>query len=330
VRGDRWPSAAEHERVAAGNGPPVLWQHVELFHLRYFVLVAEELNFSRAARRLHMAASPLSQRIKDLEHELGAELFERNTHRVALTPAGAALVPLARDVVERFTSLPWRLRQAVRTRHGTVFVGIPRGLHPALRERLGRLERLAGDGFTLKRWPGSSSDLAGAVHEGKLAMALVHLPVSDDALEVIEVMAERLGAVVPADRFAGRESVRLRDLSDLSYIGTSADLSQKYFEQLDRDLAAFGVRKRLRLDQSDYGSVAELVSGGIAFSVSMLDPASPMQMYTMDNVAVLPFEDFDRELVTGLAWRKDRADLDGDLAELVELARSVFAEELPS
>jgi len=181
----------------------------------------------------------------------------------------------------------------------------------------------------VKRWPGSSSDLADAVHAGKLAMALVRLPVPDDTLEVTEVMSERLGAVVPADQFAGRESVRLRDLADLSYLGTSADLSQKYFEQLDRDLAAAGIRKRLRLEQSDYGSVAELVSGGIAFSISMLDPASPMQMYNLDNVAVLPFEDFDRVLTTGLAWRRDRADPGGDLAELVDSARSLLAEELP-
>jgi DNA-binding transcriptional LysR family regulator len=72
-----------------------------MLHLRYFVAVAEELNFSQAARRLHMAASPLSQRIKDLERELGHELFERTTHRVDLTPAGAALLPMARDILER-------------------------------------------------------------------------------------------------------------------------------------------------------------------------------------------------------------------------------------
>ncbi|MFD0508420.1 LysR family transcriptional regulator [Streptomyces chiangmaiensis] len=80
--------------------------YLEMFHLRYFVAVAEELNFSAAARRLHMAASPLSQRIRDLEKELGHRLFERDSHSVTLTPAGEALLPLARDVLE--PSMPCR------------------------------------------------------------------------------------------------------------------------------------------------------------------------------------------------------------------------------
>jgi hypothetical protein len=93
--------------------------HVELLHLRYFVAVAEELNFSAAARKLHMAASPLSQRIKDLEHELGRRLFDRSTHHVELTEAGAALLPIARDVLDRVGSIRWQLDQATKptTRH---------------------------------------------------------------------------------------------------------------------------------------------------------------------------------------------------------------------
>lgn len=101
-----------------------------MFHLRYFVAVAEELNFSAAARRLHMATSPLSQRIKDLERELDHRLFERDTHRVALTPAGEALLPIARDVLEQITSIPWRLHEAAAPGRSTLFVGIPSGVHP--------------------------------------------------------------------------------------------------------------------------------------------------------------------------------------------------------
>src|SRR4051794_14934776 len=149
-----------------------------MFHLRYFVAVAEELNFSQAARRLHMATSPLSQRIRDLERELRVELFVRSTHGVRLTPPGAALLPLARNLVDEFNSLTWRVRQAANPPRTTVFVGIPPGLHPVLREKVRLLEQRSADSVELSRWPGSSGDLVTAVRDASLGLALVRLPVT--------------------------------------------------------------------------------------------------------------------------------------------------------
>lgn len=299
---------------------------VDMLHLRYFVAVAEELNFSQAARRLHMAASPLSQRIKDLERELGHELFERTTHRVDLTPAGAALLPMARDVLERVNSIPWRLSEAVRPRLDRLFMGMPAGVHPLLRERVRLLEGACREVCELKRWPGTSADLADAVRDGRLAMALARLPVSDPALEIIEVMHEVLGAAVPADRFAGRASVTLEELADLSYVATPTDATPAYFEEVDARLNSVGVKKRIRIKMADYSGSSELISSGIAFSMTMLSPESPMHLYRLDNVAVLPVEDFQPTLITGLLFRADRANADGDLSEVAVLARRIFDE----
>jgi DNA-binding transcriptional LysR family regulator len=297
-----------------------------MLHLRYFVAVAEELNFSRAARRLRMATSPLSQRIKDLERALQVELFVRSTHKVSLTPAGTALLPLARDLIERFNSLPWQIRQAAELPRQRVFIGMPPALHPMLRERVRMLEQLCPAPVELKRWPGSSMELIQAVRDARLGLALVRMPVDDPALEVTEVFAERLGAVVPAAQFVGSTAVRLSELAHLAYASMFADATPAYFEQIDAALNTAGVRERIRLSISDYSGVAELISSGLAFSISMIDPASPMQKYKLDGVAFLPFDGFDPTLSTALIWRKDRVTPGADLEELVGAATRVFAE----
>lgn len=299
-----------------------------MLHLRYFVAVAEELNFSQAARRLHMAASPLSQRIKDLERELGQTLFARTTHHVELTPAGAALLPLARDILERVNALPWRLREAVRPQRTTLLIGMPSGVHPALRARVRELEGACTEAYELKRWPGRSTGLAGAVRDGRLALALARLPVADPALGVLGVMRERLGAAVPADRFEGRESVTLDELKQLPYVATAAEAMPACFDEIDARLNSAGLKKRIRINSSDYAGTSELVSGGLAFSLTMLSPESPMHSYRLDNVKVVPVVDFRPELATGLLFRKDRAESGGDLADLVAAARRIFADEL--
>nr|WP_225953261.1 LysR family transcriptional regulator [Kibdelosporangium phytohabitans] len=298
-----------------------------MLHLRYFVAVAEELNFTAAARRLHMATSPLSQRIRDLEHELGQRLFDRDTHHVRLTAAGETLLPIARDVLDQVNSIPWRLREATGPRHGTMLLGMPAGIHPDLRARVNTLAERISDRVDLKRWPGVTSALIDAVRDGKLALTLARLPVGDPALDQLPVMSERLGAVVSATRFAGREAVTLAELSDFTYVSAPPEVLPPYFDVLERELADRGVRKRMKLTGTDYSGVSEVISSSAAFGFSMLDEDSPMRGYRVADVTVLPVTDFPAHMETGLVWRRDRAD-GGDLDDIVAIAREVFGEPI--
>ncbi|MBG0855218.1 LysR family transcriptional regulator [Streptomyces spinoverrucosus] len=301
---------------------------MELLHLRYFVAVAQELNFSTAARKLHMAASPLSRRIKDLESELGHRLFDRDTHHVTLTAAGSALLPIARGVLEQCDSIQWRLDEAIRPQRTTLLLGVPSGIHPDLRERIDAFAERVGDRIEIKRWPGATERLIDAVCDGRLAMTLARLPVGGDpALEHVPVMSERLGAVVPLDRFSGRESVALAELAELSYVGPPPTMTNAYFRGLDQQLSDLGIKKRIKLNSAAFDGVSEIVSSGLAFSISMLDPRSPLQNYQMSNVTILPFSDFHPKMETGLFWRQDRAH-GGDLEEVAATAREIFAEPL--
>ncbi|MDA3628726.1 LysR family transcriptional regulator [Saccharopolyspora sp. WRP15-2] len=295
---------------------------MEMFHLRYFVAVAENLSFSKAARQLHMATSPLSQRVRDLERDLGSVLFERDSHHVQLTEAGAALLPIAKDVLGRFDDIPWRLRQATGPQRPEVYIGIPPGLHPSLRERLKSFEQRCADECDVKRWPGSSSDLLAGVQRGELAMALVHLPVHAEGIEVFEVMREPLGAVLPASEFGSRTSVSLHELVDHTYVSPAARMLPSYFDEVEVRLRAAGIHRRMALNTGDYGSTSEFVANGGAFTISMLDPESGMQKHRNENTVVLPFEDFDAAMATGLIWRQDRTEDHCDLRRFIESAKS--------
>nr|WP_042179035.1 LysR family transcriptional regulator [Kibdelosporangium sp. MJ126-NF4]CEL13594.1 LysR-family transcriptional regulator [Kibdelosporangium sp. MJ126-NF4]CTQ99280.1 LysR-family transcriptional regulator [Kibdelosporangium sp. MJ126-NF4] len=300
---------------------------MEMLHLRYFVAVAEDLNFTAAARRLHMATSPLSQRIRDLEHELGQRLFDRDTHHVTLTQAGETLLPIARDILDQVNSIPWRLRESTGPRRETMFFGMPTGVHPDLRARVNTLAERVRDRIDLKRWPGVTPALIDAVRAGKLALTLARLPVGDPALAHLPVMSERMGVVVSAAQFAGRDSVALAELTDFTFVTAPPDVTPSYFDKLERDLVDRGIKKRVTLTSTDYSGVSEVISSGSAFSFSMLDEDSPMRGYRVADVVVLPVTDFEAHLDIGLVWRRDRAD-GGDLADLVDTAREVFADLL--
>ena len=102
---------------------------MELRHLRYFVAVAEDLNFTHAAARLHLAQPALSSQIKDLEEEFQVELFERGRRGVQLTRAGKLFFSRARSILEQASRAAEETRNAAGLLTGTLTVGYPSGLH---------------------------------------------------------------------------------------------------------------------------------------------------------------------------------------------------------
>lgn len=164
---------------------------VELRQLRYFVAVAEELNFGRAAERLHIAGPSLSQQIKGLERELKVLLFERDRRSVRLTPAGAALLPGTRALLAQADELRRQASGLVRSE--PVRIGYVKWCPPDLAEMAAEVARIRVD-----TWVMPSHAQAARVAEGSLDLAICWLQTTDLAqmgLQARLIGADRLYAV---------------------------------------------------------------------------------------------------------------------------------------
>ncbi|WP_062211460.1 LysR family transcriptional regulator [Streptomyces sp. NBRC 109706] len=191
---------------------------MQLQQLRYFVAVADTRHFTRAARREHVAQPSLSQQIKALERELGAELFHRARGHISLTDAGVALLPLARRILADTETARREVQEVARLRRGRVRLGAPPSLCASLVPDVLRDFRDSYPGVELLVHEDGSQDLVRALAAGQLDLALVITPLSGQApaLTTDELLREELVVISsPTERDplpAG--PIRIQDLRD--------------------------------------------------------------------------------------------------------------------
>jgi LysR family transcriptional regulator, hca operon transcriptional activator len=199
---------------------------VELRHLRYFVAVAEELSFTRAAARLHTAQPSLSQQIRRLEKAVGVKLLDRSRHHVALTNAGRIFLHQARDILGRVEHAGRLARQAAEGQVGDLSVGtfpsadvrILPALRPLVAEHLPDLRLVLHSKYAIEPLSG--------LQAGTLDVAFMRGPAEAVGLEVIELLRERIVLVLPSHHaLARRKKIPVKILDDLPCITMERSLS---------------------------------------------------------------------------------------------------------
>lgn len=233
---------------------------IELRHVRAFVAVAEELNFRAAAERLSVSQPPLSRTIAQLESLLGRSLFARSRQGVALSAAGAALLPRARrllEAVERtFLDLPdsaTSTRTAVGPRVGVFFA-----VHPGAQADLKTAIGAAGIEV------GRTHELTAAVRQGRLDAALVMLPAPTSGLAVQEIGQAEMHAAIPSSHpLARRRTLAVSDLDafpKLLFLGRRQNAP--LYAHLDDALRRRGLTTpRYSVPRDTYSGVAQIAAG---------------------------------------------------------------------
>ncbi|MCH0539748.1 LysR family transcriptional regulator [Streptomyces sp. MUM 203J] len=182
--------------------------------LVYFVAVAETRHFTRAAERVHVSQPSLSQQIRALEKELGAELFSRARGNIALTDAGEALLPLARRILADADTARHEVQELAQLRRGRVRLGATPSLCTGLLPEVLRAFHDLYPGIRLLVEEGGSHDLVRELARGALDLALVVLPLPapSPALTTVELLQEDLVVVSSAADPAPRRPLRIADL----------------------------------------------------------------------------------------------------------------------
>ena len=278
-------------------------EFMELRHLRYFVAVADEMNFRRAAQRLHVSQPPLSRQIHDLEDELGTKLFDRAKQKLALTPAGEAFLKEARQILSQVQRASQLAKAASRGEAGQLSVAIlpPIGglfLPPAIRAFRERFPVV--DLNVLELAPQAQIM---ALLDRRIDLGFVPLPVIKLApdLEFETVREVELMAVLPSGhRLAKQRRLALAKLARDPFVllnRSAAAMLHDWILNLCRE-AGFEAQV-IKLADSP-SSILELVASG--FGVSLLPDL--FQRYPSD-VVFRPLPPKTPKLQLSLAWRRD-------------------------
>ncbi|HEX7901543.1 MAG TPA: LysR substrate-binding domain-containing protein [Planctomycetota bacterium] len=182
-------------------------------HQRYFVAVAEELHFGRAAERLRISQPALSKQIRGLEEELGTELLWRTKRSVRLTPAGVAFLRSSRDVLGRMDRAVHEARGIGRGELGSVTLGYMSGASVRLVPRIVRAFRARHPKVEVRLTQFMPPDHAEVIRDGRVDVGLLHLPPAPEDLAVERLAEESFLIALPARHpLAKRSSLSLRDL----------------------------------------------------------------------------------------------------------------------
>jgi DNA-binding transcriptional LysR family regulator len=298
---------------------------MELRHLRYFVAVAEELHFRRAAERLHVAQPAVSEQVRKLEQELGVTLFERTNRSVQLTEPGAALLGDARRVLRLADAAQQSARGAhergtVRLRVGYVAAALPAAVPRALQAL-----RISATRPETTLESGCAVDLIDGVRDGSLDAAVVPLPVPANKLRVLRLGNQHAVAALPiTHRHSRMASISLARVAPEGLMVLPREANRPLYDGIIAACRAARLAPSL-FELPDHDVERGLLAVASGAGIVLL-PESVTERYATPGVRFVPVTDSQAAFCTGVVTRRDTnhvptASFLRALSRIVELPR---------
>lgn len=272
---------------------------MELRQLKYFVTVASELNFSRAANKLYITQGTLSQQIKQLESELETELFTRTSHNVELTEAGAELLPLAKRTIEDSAACQLRISDLRCALAGTLNIGVTHSFAGLLTGTLREFVK-AHKGVKLNIFYKTATELHEMLREGNVDLIIAFKPaVTYDGIVSEPLFQSELAAILRCDHpLAVRPSVTMADLSRYGIVLPGSGLqARKAFERfIDVDTSNIDVR----IELNEPNIIIDIVEHS-----SMVAIMSTLAIHYNKSLTSIPIDGINRKMTGCVHYLRD-------------------------
>ncbi len=276
---------------------------MELRHIRYFLAVAEEMNFTRAAEKLYIAQPPLSRTIQDLEDELGTKLFLRKPHHLELTEAGV----LFRQYGTRILELSDRSIEDVKAMDsglsGTIYFSNVEGHAPFLLSKWIADFKKEHPFVQYNLWNGNTDDVISRVKRGLCDLAVILPPFDPEGLSIYQVFAEPWVAIMPVDHPLATEEGSEIELKKLAPYDLIIPSRHSRLREIEDWFALSGQKPKVRCYIAHTLSAYELVSHGVGIAIY---PASASDIISHSSLMIKPIKKPSIVAEYFLAWNKER------------------------
>ncbi|MTT30779.1 LysR family transcriptional regulator [Terrilactibacillus sp. BCM23-1] len=291
---------------------------MELRHLHYFIIVAEELHFGRAAVRLQMTQPPLSQQIKQLENEIGVDLFKRTKRHVELTTAGKMFLNDAKQALSVLDQAVDTAQRAQRGEIGHIAVGfVGSATYDILPDIVREFRRKFPD-VSIELQELSTPDQIKALHDGYLDIGMVHPPINSSMITTEILLRGKCALSMPKNHpLAKKEAIYLKDLVDIPFIVVSRDIWPALYDDFVSLFQDAGFTPKIVQEANEYQMVLGLVSAGIGIGVV---PSTAEKNFNLD-VVYKEIEDYPLNAILSVAYRK--TDENPSLKRFIDISKEI-------
>ncbi|MEB9914835.1 LysR substrate-binding domain-containing protein (plasmid) [Bacillus cereus] len=271
---------------------------MELRHIRYFLALAEELNFSRAAEKLHIAQPPLSKQIRELEEEIGAKLFNRTKRHVELTSAGKVFLSKAYQILDQVEQACISTRLTSTGTEGEIVIGFSGVVQDLIPNIIKYRERYPEVGIVLQQL--STPNQVKALNEKRIDIGIVAAPVNSNKIHVRPIKKMCLKAIIPEKHsLAFKPSIYIHDLEKEPFIMATKSAAPYYYDTFMNLFQNKGFAPNIAIQANDLQTVSALVANGMG--VALL----PSSIHSLSGLILRKVEDIDTTIEVSLAWRKN-------------------------